>query len=232
MLELRSLQRLHIGPVDFVLEAGECVSISGRSGSGKSVLLRTIADLDPHQGDVFLNGQACSSMPAPQWRRQVTYVAAESGWWHDTVGPHFPANSDFASMFPKVGIEPSYADKPVHRLSTGEKQRLALLRALCLESKVLLLDEPTSSLDPESVTRVEQLLQERLSARTAIILVTHDAEQALRMATRHVRMQDGQLVSITAESLTQGEDGGSTGSSMNRGPQGRSSAPAHEEGHA
>ena len=207
MLELRSLRRLHIGPVDFALEAGECVSVSGRSGSGKSVLLRAIADLDPHEGDIFLNGQACSSMPAPQWRRQVTYVAAESGWWHDTVGPHFPAQTDFPALFPRVGIEPSYADMPVHRLSTGEKQRLALLRALCLQSKVLLLDEPTSSLDPESVTRVEQLLHERLCDGAAIILVTHDAEQALRMASRHARMHDGQLTPLSAESLARGEEG-------------------------
>src|SRR5690554_3658692 len=161
MLELKGLQRLHIGPIDFVVKAGECVSVSGRSGSGKSVLLRAIADLDPHEGDVWLEGRSCLSMPAPQWRRQVTYVAAESGWWYDTVGPHFPAQTDFQSLFPRVGIDPSYADVSVHRLSTGERQRLALLRALCLESKVPLLDEPTSSLDPESVELVEQLLHER-----------------------------------------------------------------------
>lgn len=202
MLELKGLRRLHIGPVDFLVKAGECVSITGRSGSGKSVLLRAIADLDPHEGDVWLEGRACSSMPAPKWRRQVTYVAAESGWWHETVGPHFAAGADFAALFPKVGIEPSYADKPVHRLSTGEKQRLALLRALGLKSKVLLLDEPTSSLDPESIQLVEQLLHERMAAGTAIILVTHDADQAARMADRHVLLEGGRLAEVTASALT------------------------------
>ncbi len=202
MLELRGLKRLHLGPIDFVLEAGECVSVSGRSGSGKSVLLRAIADLDPHEGDVLLEGQSCMSMPAPRWRRHVTYVAAESGWWHDTVGPHFPAQTDFTILFPKLGIEASYADMPVHRLSTGERQRLALLRALCLESKVLLLDEPTSSLDPQSVQLVEQLLRERLSAGTAIILVTHDADQAARMGTRHMRLQEGRFTAVSGDGLT------------------------------
>lgn len=205
MLELKGLRRLHIGPVDFVLEAGECVSVSGRSGSGKSLFLRAIADLDPHEGDAWLEGRPCKSMPAPQWRRQVTYVAAESGWWHDTVRPHFPPRTDFASLFPRLGIESSHADMPVHRLSTGERQRLALLRALCLDSKVLLLDEPTSSLDPETVERVEQLLRERLAAGTAIVLVTHDADQALRMGARHVRLQEGRLVPISPESLRQEE---------------------------
>ena len=203
MLELKGLQRLHIGPIDFVVKAGECVSVTGRSGSGKSVLLRAIADLDPHEGDIWLEGRACSAMPAPQWRRQVTYVPAESGWWYDTVGSHFPADTDFSALFSTVGIEPEYADMPVHRLSTGEKQRLALLRALCLNSKVLLLDEPTSSLDPDSVDAVERLLRERLSVGTAMILVTHDVGQALRMAQRHVRLHDGRLTLMAADSLSQ-----------------------------
>ena len=200
-LELKRLRRLHIGPIDFAVDAGECVSISGRSGSGKSVLLRAIADLDPHEGDALLDGQACLAMPAPQWRRQVTYVAAESGWWHDTVEPHFPPNTDFASLFPQVGIDASAAEQPVHRLSTGERQRLALLRALCLENKVLLLDEPTSSLDPESTALVEQLLHDRLAAGTAILLVTHDVEQAVRMGSRHVVLEDGALQTVSADEL-------------------------------
>ena len=77
MLETRSLRRLHVGPIDLQIEDGACVSVAGRSGSGKSVLLRMIADLDPHEGDALLDGKACSSMPAPAWRRLVTYVAAD-----------------------------------------------------------------------------------------------------------------------------------------------------------
>ena len=79
MLELRALQRLHVGPISLELATGRCAAIEGRSGSGKSVLLRTIADLDPHEGDAALDGEACSQMPAPLWRRRVTYVAAASG---------------------------------------------------------------------------------------------------------------------------------------------------------
>lgn len=201
LLELKGLRRLHIGPIDFAVEAGECVSISGRSGSGKSVLLRAVADLDPHEGEVFLEGKACSSMPAPQWRRQVTYVAAESGWWEETVGQHFLPETDFAALFPRVGIDPSAADSPVHQLSTGERQRLALLRALCLNSRVLLLDEPTSALDPDSVHQVEALLRERLRAGAAILIVTHDTEQAIRLASRHVRLAEGRLEPVTEEML-------------------------------
>lgn len=201
LLELKRLRRLRVGPLDLAVEAGHCISISGRSGGGKSVILRSIADLDPHEGEVFLEGRACSSMPAPQWRRQVTYVAAESGWWEDTVRPHFPPSTDFAAILPPLGLDASVADRSINGLSTGERQRLALLRALCLQSKVLLLDEPTSALDHESVLQVEEVLKERLAQGTAILLVTHDVEQARRLASRHLHLDAGQLEEISADAL-------------------------------
>jgi ABC-type multidrug transport system ATPase subunit len=193
MLEIRSLRRLHVGPIDLRIDAGSCVSIAGRSGSGKSVLLRMIADLDPHDGDALLDGEACSKMPAPAWRRMVTYVAAESGWWDEHVADHFAAGIDLAQWLPAVGIDPQAGSWPVGRLSTGERQRLALLRALCPDNKVLLLDEPTSGLDAESADLVEKVLRRRLSDGGMIVLVTHDPEQALRMASAHYELEDGRI---------------------------------------
>ncbi|MGB8749997.1 MAG: ABC transporter ATP-binding protein, partial [Pseudolabrys sp.] len=188
------MSRLHVGPIDFSLLPGECVSVAGKSGAGKSVLLRIVADLDPHEGDTLLDGAACSGMPAPKWRRMVTYVAAESGWWDERVAAHFSPATDFAALFPTVGISAEASAWPVARLSTGERQRLALLRALGPENRVLLLDEPTSGLDAENTGLVEALLRGRLSLGTAILLVTHDPEQATRMASRHLEVRGGQLV--------------------------------------
>ena len=196
MLETRSLHRLHVGPIDLRLERGACASITGRSGSGKSILLRMIADLDPHDGDAFLDGKACSGMPAPAWRRMVTYVAAESGWWAEQVADHFAQGSDLAALLPQVGIDTQAANWPVARLSTGERQRLALLRALSPETRVLLLDEPTSGLDGDSTARVEALLLERMAAGTALLLVTHDPQQALRMTSQHYELHDGRLEAV------------------------------------
>src|SRR5947209_5063741 len=104
LLEGRALRRLHLGPVDFALDRGECVSLAGKSGAGKSLLLRAVADLDPHDGDAFLDGRACSKMPAPRWRRMVTYVAADSGWWDERVGAHFSPETDLAALLPRVGL--------------------------------------------------------------------------------------------------------------------------------
>ena len=197
VLEASALHRLNVGPIDLVLEPGACVSISGKSGSGKSVLLRMLADLDLHDGDVFLDGEACSGIPAPIWRRKVTYVAAESGWWDERVAAHFSVDTDFATLLPSLGIPVEASSWPVSRLSTGERQRLALLRALRPENRVLLLDEPTSGLDAGSVGLVEALLKERLARGIAILLVTHDLEQAARMASRHLELRDGRILERT-----------------------------------
>lgn len=197
MLETRSLHRLAVGPIDLTLGPGCCMSIIGKSGSGKSILLRMIADLDPHEGGATLDGIACSSMPAPAWRRQVTYVAAESGWWDDRVAAHFPAQADLSVLFASVGIPAEAVSWPVSQLSTGERQRLALLRALAPANRVLLLDEPTSGLDVASTAMVEALLREQLARGGAIVLVTHDPAQATRMASRHFELRDGRLEART-----------------------------------
>lgn len=198
MLQLLGLKRLHVGPVHFDLEAGACIAIEGRSGAGKSILLRMIADLDPHEGDAALAGQACSRTPAPAWRRSVTYVAADSGWWFDRVDAHFAVDADLARLFPRVGLPAETAQWPVARLSTGERQRVALLRALQPANRVLLLDEPTSGLDPDSTQKVEALLRERLAQGTGIVMVTHDPEQPARMGARRFVMQEGQLREASA----------------------------------
>src|SRR4051812_38850817 len=86
MLVVEQLQRLGFGPFDLTVAPGECVGIAGPSGAGKSVFLRMIADLDPHAGSARLDDRRCADMPAPAWRRLVTYVPAESGWWSESVG--------------------------------------------------------------------------------------------------------------------------------------------------
>jgi ABC-type multidrug transport system ATPase subunit len=197
VLQLIGLKRLHVGPVDGEVADGQCLAVMGRSGAGKSVLLRMVADLDPHEGDAALDGVAASAVAAPDWRAQVTYVAAESGWWSPTVADHFPAGSDFA-RFEELGIPPEAAAWPVSRLSTGERQRLALLRAITPRTRVLLLDEPTSGLDAGSVARVEDLLRRRLAGGMAIVLVTHDPAQAGRLADRRLELRDGRLAGAPA----------------------------------
>jgi ABC-type iron transport system FetAB ATPase subunit len=194
-LLVKELRSEFAGPFELNLDAGACVAITGPSGSGKSLFLRMIADLDPNQGTVWLKGVERASLPAPEWRKRATYVSAESGWWADTVIEHFATQrrSEVAALAARLGLHADLLDASVARLSTGEKQRLSLVRALLQSPPVLLLDEPTGPLDEESVTRVEALLRERMATGTSIVLVTHDPNQAERLGNRRYRMLAGQL---------------------------------------
>ncbi|MEZ5649409.1 MAG: ATP-binding cassette domain-containing protein [Burkholderiaceae bacterium] len=193
MLELHGLRALNLKPVDLSVAAGQCLAIMGDSGSGKSLLLRAIADLDPHDGDAAVDGRWCRSMPATEWRRMVSYVPAESGWWAERVREHFAADADLPSMLASLRLKAALAESAVTQLSTGERQRLALLRALRPGVRVMLLDEPTSGLDEGSTAAVEAWLGKVLARGLCVLLVTHSAAQAARMAVRRVLLADGAL---------------------------------------
>lgn len=182
-----------VGPVSLVVAGGECVCLSGASGSGKSLLLRAIADLDPHVGRVLLGDQPCTQMSGPQWRRRVGLLPAESQWWGERVGEHFaapPAPDELA----RLGFPPGVLGWTVARASTGERQRLALLRLLSNRPEALLLDEPTAALDPKNVAAVETLVADyRREHQVPVLWVSHDPEQIARVANRHFRVEDGRL---------------------------------------
>ena len=197
MLNIQELSRPGIEPFSLALKEGECASLSGPSGAGKTLLLRAIADLDPNQGSVFLDQKNRNDFAAPDWRRSVCYLAPESGWWADDVKIHFPNPEQAVDLFQELGLTADALNWQVSRLSTGERQRLALARLLLIAPSVMLLDEPTSGLDPDSVTLVENILKQRLAAGSTILMVTHAAEQAKRLATRHLSINAG-LVSEQA----------------------------------
>ncbi len=194
LLRVRGLSGIGLAEVSFDLAAGECLAVMGPSGSGKSLLLRALADLDPNSGDVSLARQARSAMSAPAWRRLVTYAAAEPGWWAETVGAHFEDWTAAAPLVRRFHLAEDCATWPVGRLSTGESQRLGLIRLLVQGPSVLLLDEPTSALDEAGREAVEAAVRERLDAGAGAIWVTHDASQAKRVAKRCLRMERGEAV--------------------------------------
>ena len=192
MLHVRKLHTPQIHIEDLAVADGDCVAVVGPSGAGKSLLLRAIADLDPNDGEVYAAGMARHEVPAPLWRRSVTYVPAESGWWADRVGDHLmPMPS--GSLLSALHLPLDCVDWPVARLSTGERQRLALARALVRDPPVLLLDEPTAALDEETTEAVEALIRNRLDDGASVLVVTHTPVQARRLAGRTIRIVDGRL---------------------------------------
>lgn len=191
-LQIRQLAGHGRGPFDFDVPPGRCTVLSGASGSGKSLVLRMIADLIPSSGDVRIGSTSRESLSGPAWRREVVYVAAESGWWADDVRSHFEIrdvlNLALPALLRALHLRDDILDAQVSHLSTGERQRLALLRAITLRPRFLLLDEPTSGLDRDSTLAVEAILNDRMAGGMGLLVVTHNTEQAARLQGKHLRL--------------------------------------------
>jgi putative ABC transport system ATP-binding protein len=200
-LRLSGVQPRVLEPVDLELARGEAVFLSGPSGSGKSLLLRAIADLDPQPGQVWLDGAERSSIPAPEWRRRVGLLPAEAHWWAEQVSDHFHFGTDAkgwtveSGLLERLGFGPEVVGWAISRLSTGERQRLALARLLTNRPEALLLDEATANLDPTNRERVEAIIADyRTEHAAAVLWVSHDPEQRRRIGGRSLVIRDRRLV--------------------------------------
>jgi putative ABC transport system ATP-binding protein len=196
-------------PTDFALHEGERAAITGPSGSGKSVFLRTLALLDAcDDGFVTWRGERIARAGIPAYRRRVAYIAQRPAMLDGTVEDNlrYPYSlkayrdaqfdRDIAARLAQAaGRGADFLDKFASDLSGGEAQIAALVRVLQLAPDVLLLDEPTASLDPESARAIEALVAAWFDAHAAraSIWVSHDHEQARRVATRHLTMTAGVL---------------------------------------
>lgn len=187
--------RLHGPGVDagaLQIGDGDCVALHGPSGGGKSRLLRAIAELDPVQGDVWLDERPRDSFRAPDWRRQVCFLAADSHWWAARVGEHASGWRD--SDLDALGFATDVLDWEVERLSSGERQRLALARALAQAPAALLLDEPSANLDKVNTERLEGLVADwRATTAGCVLWVSHSAAQRARVASVDYRVAGGVL---------------------------------------
>lgn len=192
-LQLKNIQIEKLGPVNLTVNSGEITCLSGPSGAGKSLLLKAIVDILPHAGDAYLNSKAASKTSPPQWRKTVGLLPAESQWWFDTIGEHFKDRDD--SLLKNLGFSPETWSWAVSRCSTGEKQRLALLRLLANKPECLLLDEPTGSLDPDNTEMVERLINRYAQENNApVIWVSHSREQLARICSQHYLVDNGELI--------------------------------------
>ncbi len=191
MLRVEHLRIGSLPPLSFAVSSGECLAIEGPSGSGKTRILRAIADLDPGEGHIFFDGGERREMAPQRWRHLVRYAAAEPGWWTDTPRGTFPSSGAsqprIERLLAAVGLTEDVLDQPVSYLSTGERQRIALVRALVDEPKVLLLDEPTGALDKGATALVEELIRFQLLAGRSVLIASHDIGLIDRLA--HARLQ-------------------------------------------
>ncbi|RTG97334.1 ATP-binding cassette domain-containing protein [Thermus scotoductus] len=172
--------------------AGEILAVLGPSGSGKTTLLRLLAGLlSPEEGQVEGGFRAYLPQTPPLLQRSVLENAAFGLWLRGV--PRHQARARAFRLLEEVGLE-GKARQPAHLLSGGEVVRLALARTLLVGPAVLLLDEPTASLDPANTLKVEALLQEAARGGRGVVLATHDLFQVRRLAHRVVFLFQGQVV--------------------------------------
>jgi putative ABC transport system ATP-binding protein len=196
--------RTVLDDVSFRVMPGEILSIVGPSGGGKTSLLRLLNRLEePQRGRVIVDGVPAPDIPVADLRRRLGMVFQRPSLFGGTVadnicyGPRLRGECDVdtADLLTRVGLSESFADRDPEKLSEGEKQRVAIARTLANGPEVLLMDEPTASLDPTATATIEQLTLD-LNSRDGltIVFVTHDLAQAGRLGRRVLLLVEGHKI--------------------------------------
>eukprot|EP00873_Tetraselmis_striata_P017652 jgi/Tetstr1/437916/TSEL_026546.t1 len=195
VLEVRSLRRVVsnnavLSDISLTVAQKDILFVRGPSGVGKSLLLRSIAGLDPMQGGrLTFNGRTPEEIGLPSWRSLVAYVGQARVNFKGTPAEFYfqsqrfesqkgRSRGDLPALIHEMGLEQLVLNQPWAELSGGQAQRVMLAIAIALKPAVLLLDEPTASLDPQSVYRVEDCLRR---CPSSVIWVSHDPEQPQRV---------------------------------------------------
>ena len=193
--------------VSLVIDEGDFISITGPSGSGKSTFLKLCCNLlSPVSGHIIYQDQDVMDYEPTILRQEVAYFFQLPFLFGDTVRENIeypfkirnlPAQSDRISiLLAAVNLSPDILAKDTKILSGGEKQRLALVRSLLFDPKVLLLDEVTASLDDENTRIVENLIVQLHQKGLTILWVTHNLDQSRRYANKVLTFDGGQIQSL------------------------------------
>ena len=190
--------------IDLTVKEGEVVVIIGPSGSGKSTLLKLISTLlSPTSGKIYYRGTDLQKIDPVEYRKEVSYFFQNASLFDETVQENlsFPARireegfdrERAKKLLERVQIPETYLSKEVKELSGGEKQRVALVRNLMYQPKVLLLDEVTSSLDQENRAIVLDLVRDMMKdQQTTVLAVTHNQEE-IDQASRLITIKGGKM---------------------------------------
>ncbi|MCH1564867.1 ABC transporter ATP-binding protein [Streptococcus suis] len=196
----------------FDIQEGEFFVLIGPSGSGKTTTLKLINRLiEQTEGEVFFQGKRLKDFDLRELRLETGYVLQQIALFPNmTVAENISLIPEMKGLgkeetltrtrelLTKVGLEPdSYLDRLPKDLSGGEKQRIGILRAIIANPKVLLMDEPFSALDPISKAQLQDLIKElHEEFKMTTVFVTHDMDEAIKLADRICLMQDGQVVQL------------------------------------
>lgn len=206
-LTLHRNRQLVLDEAAVEIGAGEIVCLLGPSGSGKSSLLRCINRLtEPPAGSVFVEDVDVTTMDVLALRRRIGMVFQQVSLFPGTVAENVTYGtalqkrplppSDITRLLALADLPADFAEQDSQTLSGGQAQRVAIARVLATEPAVLLLDEPTSALDPAATRRIieETMLKLRQTLGLTVLWVTHNPEQARRIADRIYLLVQGRVV--------------------------------------
>jgi putative ABC transport system ATP-binding protein len=189
---------------------GDRIAVVGPSGSGKTLLLRSLALLDPiNEGEIRWKDARIQGHEVPSFRRHVSYLSQRPALYPGTVEDNFRLpftlnvyrgrlfnRSRLVNWLAKLDRDASFLEQSHYDLSGGERQIVALLRSLQLDPLILLLDEPTASLDKNTTYALENILEEwinEVKAR-AVVWVSHDLDQIRRVTNKQFHMHAQRLL--------------------------------------
>jgi ABC-2 type transport system ATP-binding protein len=197
------------------VETGEVFGLLGPNGAGKSTLLSLVLGLKtPTEGSVSIFGTDIADDPREARRRlgvlPEDYGLASGLTGREWLGAHCRlknANDDHDELLQKVGLDASTFDRPVGAYSTGMRQRLVLASALAGEPDLLVLDEPSSGLDPDGIALLREIVTKRAEAETTVFFSSHRLADVEAVCDRVGIVDDGELLSVgRVDSLTTGEE--------------------------
>ena len=202
-LGLVSPEKVILEEISLSVEAGEHLTITGPSGSGKSSLLKLLAALvSPSSGRIVYQGRDLEDLDPVTYRKEVSYCFQQPVLFGQTVWDNmaFPFEirqilfdqKKVLAALARLNLGPEFLEKPIKELSGGEKQRVALVRNLLFEPKVLLLDEVSSGLDEKTKTLLRTFLNDLHQAGVTLIEVTHD-QREIEEAEHLVTIVEGRL---------------------------------------
>lgn len=222
LIALKNVSKTYDGPdgqpvhavqdISFEVAEGETVALIGTSGCGKTTTMKLINRLvEATSGAIFVDGKDVNAWNVIALRRQIGYMIQRGGLFpHMTIQKNVGLLCELEDWKPKrirervhallelVNLPPQkYAKRYPGELSGGQQQRVGVARALALEPKYILMDEPFGALDPITRTQLhEEFLQLQQQVKKSIVLVTHDMEEAFKLADRVALMNAGRIVQM------------------------------------